>query len=94
MGDARLDYDEIVYGWFDHFLKGENGRVLDKLPKVTLLHDGHATMAHLGDAGRPGAQTMTFYLASGGKANTLYGDGALVAASPASTSPTRSPTTR
>ena len=24
MGDARLIYDELTYGWFDHFLKGES----------------------------------------------------------------------
>jgi uncharacterized protein len=34
-----------------------------------------------------GAQPLTFYLASGGKANTLYGDGALTAAAPASDQP-------
>ena len=26
MGDARLDYNEIVYGFFDRFLKGEQRR--------------------------------------------------------------------
>ncbi len=26
MGDARLDYDELTYGWFDHFLKGEDNQ--------------------------------------------------------------------
>ena len=26
MGDARLDYDALTYGWFDHFLKGEDNR--------------------------------------------------------------------
>ena len=25
MGDARLDYNSLTYGWFDHFLKGEDG---------------------------------------------------------------------
>ena len=34
MGDARLDYDELTYGWFDHFLKGEDNHVLEKMPKV------------------------------------------------------------
>ena len=34
MGDARLDYDALTYGWFDHFLKGEDNDVLEKMPKV------------------------------------------------------------
>ncbi len=34
MGDARLDYDALTYGWFDYFLKGENNRILETLPKV------------------------------------------------------------
>ncbi len=42
-----------------------------------------------------GAQPMTFYLSSGGKANTLNGDGALTPrAAGDATSPTASPTTR
>src|SRR5690348_2777425 len=35
MGDARLDYQEIVYSFFDRFLKGEKGERLASLPKVT-----------------------------------------------------------
>src|SRR5262249_43513171 len=34
MGDARLDYDALTYGWFDHFLKGEDNHILENLPKV------------------------------------------------------------
>src|SRR5713226_8823327 len=34
MGDARLDYNEIVYGFFDRFLKGEKSTRVDSLPKV------------------------------------------------------------
>jgi predicted acyl esterase len=34
VGDARLDYDALTYGWFDMFLKGEKQRLLDTLPKI------------------------------------------------------------
>ena len=34
MGDARLDYDALTYGWFDHFLKGEDNQILERTPKV------------------------------------------------------------
>jgi uncharacterized protein len=35
MGDARLNYQELVFGFFDRFLKGEKSSVLDAQPKVT-----------------------------------------------------------
>ena len=34
MGDARLNYDEMTWAWFDYFLKGESNGVLEKMPKV------------------------------------------------------------
>jgi len=33
VGDARLNYDEIAYGWFDHFLKGAHNRILETQPE-------------------------------------------------------------
>src|SRR6476659_1733602 len=35
MGDARLDYNDIVYGFLDRFLKGEKSPRLEAMPKVT-----------------------------------------------------------
>ena len=37
MGDARLNYDELTYGWFDHYLKGEDSKAIDKMPEGPLL---------------------------------------------------------
>jgi putative CocE/NonD family hydrolase len=87
MGDARLDYDELTYGWFDHFLKGEDNHVLDKMPKVRYFTMGMNKWQSSDTWPPRGAEPMTFYLASGGKANTLNGDGALSTAAPASDSP-------
>jgi predicted acyl esterase len=82
MGDARLDYDELTYGWFDHFLKGEDNHVLEKMPKVRYFTMG-VNKWQTSDTWPPaGAQPMTLYLGSGGKANTLKGDGALAASAP------------
>jgi uncharacterized protein len=82
MGDARLDYNDIVYGFFDRFLKGETRTRLDTLPKVTYYTMG-INKWQTADTWPPaGAQPVTFYLSSGGKANTLHGDGALTAAAP------------
>ncbi len=82
MGDARLDYAEIMYGFFDKFLKGESNTRIDKLPKVTYFTMG-SNKWQTADRWPPaGAQPMTFYLTSGGKANTLNGDGTLTPAPP------------
>ena len=87
MGDARLPYDELTYGWFDHFLKGEDNKVLDKMPKVKYFTMGMNKWQSSDTWPPTGAQPMMLYLSSGGKANSLNGDGMLVAAAPASDSP-------
>src|SRR5215475_8641528 len=86
MGDARLNYDELTYGWFDHFLKGEDNHLVEHMPKVRYYTMG-MNKWQTSDTWPPaGAQPMTLYLGSGGKANTLKGDGALAAAAPANDS--------
>jgi len=87
MGDARLDYDALTYGWFDHFLKGEDNHVLENMPKVKYFTMG-MNKWQTSDTWPPkGAQPMTIFLAGGGKANSLNGDGALTAAAPAVDNP-------
>ncbi|HLH20565.1 MAG TPA: CocE/NonD family hydrolase [Bryobacteraceae bacterium] len=87
MGDARLDYDELTYGWFDHFLKGEDNHVLEKMPRVKYFTMG-INKWQTADTWPPaGARPLTFYLSSGGGANTLQGDGKLATAAPDADSP-------
>ncbi len=87
VGDARYDYDALTYGWFDVFLKGEQSRLLDTLPKIRYYTMG-LNKWQTSDTWPPrGAAPMTFYLASGGKANTLNGDGVLTATPPAKDAP-------
>ncbi|HMQ02972.1 MAG TPA: CocE/NonD family hydrolase [Pyrinomonadaceae bacterium] len=86
MGDARLDYAKMTYDWFDHFLKGEQNDIL-KRPKVQYFTMGSNKWQSSETWPPAGAAPMTFYLSSGGKANTLNGDGKLVSAPPASDSP-------
>ena len=87
MGDARYDYNEVVYGFFDRFLKGEASERLDKLPKVTYFTMGSNTWQTSDRWPPAGARPMTFYLSGGGSANTLNGDGALTAAPPTADKP-------
>jgi putative CocE/NonD family hydrolase len=87
MGDARLDYDALTYGWFDHFLKGEDNHFLEKTPKVRYFTMGMNKWQTANSWPPEGARPMTFFLSSAGKANTLYGDGVLAAGNPASDQP-------
>lgn len=87
MGDARFDYDALTYGWFDYFLKGEKNQFLEKTPKVRYFTMG-MNKWQTSDTWPPeGAQPLTFFLASGGKANSLNGDGLLTAEAPKSDVP-------
>jgi putative CocE/NonD family hydrolase len=87
MGDARLDWDALTYGWFDYFLKGEDNHILEKWPKVRYFTMG-MNKWQTSDTWPPrGAQPLTFYLSSGGKANSLNGDGVLTTAAAAADNP-------
>jgi uncharacterized protein len=82
MGDARLDYEPIVYGFFDRFLKGQKETRLDTLPKVTYYTMG-INKWQTSDTWPPaGSRETTLYLSSAGQANSLYGDGQLLPKAP------------
>jgi putative CocE/NonD family hydrolase len=87
MGDARLDYNEIVYGFFDRFLKGASATRLDTLPRVTYFTMGSNTWQTADTWPPAGARPRTFFLASGGRANSLHGDGVLAASAPSADTP-------
>ena len=89
MGDARLNYQEIMYGFLDRFLKGEKSAVLDALPKVTYYTMGMNKWQGADTWPPQGVQPMTFFLSSGGRANTLKGDGALTLQPPSVDQPDR-----
>lgn len=82
MGDARLDYDAMTWAYFDQFLKGRRSGLLDTLPHVRYFTMG-SNRWQSSDVWPPrGAKPVTYYLASGGRANTRMGDGRLVPALP------------
>ena len=78
MGDARLDYDALTYAWFDKFLKGNDGGVIEKTPRVQYYTMGINKWQHSDTWPPEGAKTVTLRLASSGHANTLRGDGSLL----------------
>ncbi len=77
VGDARLDYDALVYGWFDYWLKGEANGITDTLPKVRYYTMGSNKWQTAASWPPEGAERVTYYLESDGAANSLNGDGRL-----------------
>lgn len=76
VGDARLNYDDLVYGWFDYWLKGEKNDILET-PRVQYYTMG-ANKWQSSDVWPPANVEMTpVYLYSEGRANSLFGDGSL-----------------
>ncbi|MCB9298539.1 MAG: CocE/NonD family hydrolase [Lewinellaceae bacterium] len=77
VGDARLDYDGLIYGWFDYWLKGEDNGFPENTPRVHYYTMGSNKWQTAGAWPPEGAEMVAYYLSSGGNANSLYGDGKL-----------------
>ncbi|WP_461089283.1 CocE/NonD family hydrolase [Spirosoma gilvum] len=77
VGDARLDYDSMIYGWFDYWLKGEANDMLKKTPHVRYYTMGSNRWQTAETWPPANSELTTFYLSSAGRANSLYGDGKL-----------------
>lgn len=77
VGDARLNYDEQIYSWFDHWLKGENNGFLEKLPRVQYYTMGMNKWQTAENWPPNDVEMTTYYLNSNGNANSLFGDGKL-----------------
>jgi putative CocE/NonD family hydrolase len=77
VGDARLNYDEQIYAWFDLWLKGEQNSFKEKTPRVQYYTMG-SNKWQSADTWPPGnTKLTTYYLNSNGKANSFFGDGKL-----------------
>jgi hypothetical protein len=84
VGDARLDYDALIYGWFDRWLKGEDNDILEQTPRVQYYTMG-SNEWQSSDTWPPGeASIVTYYLGSSGRANSVMGDGVLSIKAPGS----------
>ena len=87
MGDARLNYDELTWGWFDMLLKGELNDFKKTTPRVKYFTMGSNTW-QTSETWPPAKAVMTdYFLSSEGKANTRNGNGKLVAKVPAADKP-------
>ena len=81
-----LGLDEIHLRWFNQWLKGEDTGMLDE-PPVRIFVMGDDVWRDENEWPLARAQTTSYYLHSGGNANTLHGDGSLSPEAPSDESP-------
>ena len=77
VGDARLNYDEQIYDWFDLMLKEKQNDFKENTPRVQYYTMGSNKWQSSEVWPPVNIEMTTFYLSSNGSANTMYGDGKL-----------------
>ena len=77
VGDATLNYEEQIYGWFDLWLKGEKNDFKEKTPRVQYYTMGSNKWQAAETWPPKKAEPTTYYLNSNGNANSRFGDGTL-----------------
>ena len=82
VGDARLNYDELTWGWFDMLLKEQKNDFKSTQPRVRYYTMGSNKWQQAESFPLPNTEIKNFFLSSAGKANTLNGDGALLLTPP------------
>jgi len=87
VGDARLNYDEQIYAWFDLWLKGATNDFASNTPRVQYFTMGSNEWNNAETWPPEKAQNTRFYLNSAGNANSLYGDGKLSTTAPGDSPP-------
>ena len=84
MGDARFEYEQLTYDWFDYWLMGEDNGVLENTPGVQYYMMGKNEWKSSSTWPPEGAEMVTYYLDSADGANSIFGDGRLIPAAPTS----------
>ena len=87
VGDARLNYDELTWGWFDMLLKGDQNDFKATQPRVRYYTMGSNKWQQAESFPLPNTEIKDFFLSSAGKANTRNGDGALLLTPPSKDNP-------
>ena len=87
VGDARLNYSEQIYAWFDLWLKGENNDFKENTPRVQYYTMGSNKWQASETWPPEKAKSITYYLNSNGNANSFFGDGILTTSKPNSDNP-------
>lgn len=83
---AAIEIHEIEHRWFDRWLKGEENGIDDE-PRVRIFVTGADEWREEWEWPLERARPVSFYLGSGGHANSLLGDGTLSQTPPAGDEP-------
>ena len=78
VGDATLPYYDMIYDWFDFWLKDQPNDITDELPRVRYYTMGSNEWQTADQWPPKLAEMTTWYLNSSGNANSRLGDGVLV----------------
>ncbi|WP_297795952.1 CocE/NonD family hydrolase [uncultured Eudoraea sp.] len=82
VGDARLNYGEQIYSWFDLWLKEENNDFKNRTPRVQYYTMGSNIWQSAEEWPPKESELKTYYLSSAGKANSINGNGVLSSKKP------------
>lgn len=82
VGRAHFPVNDMVFAFFDYYLKGEKNAFPEKTPRVRYYTMGKNQWENAAAWPPKEAVLTEFHLASEGKANSLFGDGALSAEKP------------
>ena len=77
VGDARLNYNEQIYAWFDLWLKGKSNDFKEKTPRIQYYTMGSNIWQHAETWPPENTAMVSYYLHSEGLANSSNGDGVL-----------------
>ncbi len=87
MGDARLNYEEQIFAWFDLWLKGEKNDFKSKTPRVQYYTMGSNKWQAAEEWPPKSTKMVTYYLDSKSAANSASGDGKLTISKPTADNP-------
>ena len=82
VSNIEFPYEEQIFDWFDLWLKGTKNGFLENTPKLQYFTFGVDRWRSAAAWPPGGSEKLTLYLSSDGKANSLFGDGALTADPP------------
>ncbi len=82
VGPVSLATMDLIFGWFDHYLKEGVSDFLTETPRVQYYTMGKNAWGSATHWPPQSARLMTLYLSSGGAANSLFGDGVLQTQTP------------
>ena len=77
VGNAHYPYYDLMYGFLDHYLKGEDNDFRAATPRVQFYTMGKNSWESADTWPPEDVELLTMYLASGGHANSVFGDGRL-----------------